>query len=207
MRKKKFAVWMLAGVMSAALLAGCAQVSVAVEAGDDGEMTQQETEEHVSNFQKTDGVSKESRDEVADVDAIRFTTVDLDGAPVTGDVFQDADLTLVCVWATYCGPCISEMPDLEDLYENLPDNVNQIGLVIDVEEGDKQAVQAAKDIVNDTGVKYRNLCLSESILPVIMDMQFTPSAFFVDRQGRMVGELMDGVHYPDIVERLLELTE
>ncbi len=97
-----------------------------------------EGEEHVSNFRKTDGSQQKETDTASagdaetDENSIRFTTVDLDGSPVSGSIFQDADLTLVYVWATYCGPCIMEMPDYEELYENLPEGVNLIGLVIDV---------------------------------------------------------------------------
>ena len=140
-----------------------------------------------------------------DEDSIQFTTVDLNGTPVTGDIFGDADLTLVFVWATYCGPCISSIPDYEELYENLPDNVNLIGLVSDVYEGDAQGTQEANDIMDSSGAKFRSILLSDSVQPLLSNMQFTPSAFFVDRQGHMVGDFMDGGGFSDAVERLSEL--
>ena len=140
-----------------------------------------------------------------DEDSIQFTTVDLNGTPVTGDLFGDADLTLVFVWATYCGPCISSIPDYEELYENLPENVNLIGIVSDVYEGDAWGTQEANDIMDENGAKFQSILLSDSVQPLLSGMQFTPSAFFVDRQGHMVGDFMDGGGFSDAVERLSEL--
>lgn len=39
-----------------------------------------------------------------------FTTVDMAGNTVTDELFTQADLTVLNIWGTYCGPCIGEMP-------------------------------------------------------------------------------------------------
>ena len=46
-----------------------------------------------------------------------FTAADLEGNPVSEEIFKDYDLTMINIWATFCGPCISEMPDLGKLNE------------------------------------------------------------------------------------------
>ena len=46
-----------------------------------------------------------------------FESETLDGEKVTEEIFQQADLTMVNIWATFCGPCIQEMPDLAQLSE------------------------------------------------------------------------------------------
>ena len=51
----------------------------------------------------------------AGTDTIAFETVDMDGNTVTEEVFTQSKLTMVNVWATYCNPCLSEMPDLLDV--------------------------------------------------------------------------------------------
>ena len=38
-----------------------------------------------------------------------FATHDIMGNEVTNEVFKDAELTVVNVWGTFCGPCIEEM--------------------------------------------------------------------------------------------------
>ena len=42
-----------------------------------------------------------------------FEVTDLDGKKVDKSIFQEADVTMVNVWATFCNPCLEEMPYLE----------------------------------------------------------------------------------------------
>ena len=47
-----------------------------------------------------------------------FDTVDLDGNAVnTREFAAEHELTLVNFWATWCGPCVGEMPELQSLHE------------------------------------------------------------------------------------------
>ena len=46
---------------------------------------------------------------------ITFEGTDLEGNPVTQDIFSQSRLTMANVWATYCNPCLSEMPGLGEL--------------------------------------------------------------------------------------------
>lgn len=61
-----------------------------------------------------------------------FATHDIMGNEVTNEVFKDAELTVVNVWGTFCGPCIEEMPDLQTLFEKYSGKVQLIGIVGDV---------------------------------------------------------------------------
>ena len=42
----------------------------------------------------------------------QFETTTLTGETVDQAVLEEYDLTMVNVWATFCGPCINEMPDI-----------------------------------------------------------------------------------------------
>ena len=44
-----------------------------------------------------------------------FNTVDLDGNTVTGDILQNADLTFINYWATWCGPCKMIAPIVKEI--------------------------------------------------------------------------------------------
>lgn len=46
---------------------------------------------------------------------IRFEGTDLRGNTVSSDIFSRFKLTMINVWATYCNPCLREMPDLGEL--------------------------------------------------------------------------------------------
>ena len=60
----------------------------------------------------------------------------LEGNTVTNDILSQADLTVVNFWGTFCNPCINEMPELAKWNEEMPDNVQMLGAIVDVETVD-----------------------------------------------------------------------
>lgn len=123
-----------------------------------------------------------------------FTAADLDGNTVTQDIFADYDLTMVNIWATFCSPCIQEMPDLGELKKEYKDKgVNIVGIVADVQNSDgsipEEGVAFAKEIVGRTGADYTHLLPSESLNNLILNrVNAVPTTVFVDSSGNFVGE-------------------
>ena len=121
-----------------------------------------------------------------------FSATDLDGNTIDQSMLADYDLTMVNVWATFCGPCIKEMPDLGALSQEYQDKgVQIIGLVSDVLNSDgtinEEQVQTARDIVSETGAAYTHLLPSEDLYGVLSQIQYVPTTFFVDSTGAQVG--------------------
>jgi len=148
-----------------------------------------------------------------------FTSVDMDGNEVSNEIFMDADVTVLNVWATFCGPCIEEMPDLAALAEKLPDNAQIIGVVIDtppagvkndsseVWGGDAENIELAKQICEETGVKYTNILASDSVMEMFANVEAVPTTFIVDREGVIVYEPFIGADvegYEKAVHAFLE---
>lgn len=120
-----------------------------------------------------------------------FDTQTLDGEAVTEEIFADADLTMVNIWGTFCGPCISEMPDLGEISREYADRGFQIvGLLSDVEEPGNET---ALEIVNETGADYTHLVASQDLIEnVLQYVSAVPTTVFVDKDGNMVGEVYSG---------------
>ena len=134
-----------------------------------------------------------------------FKTTDTNGNEVTEKIFADKDITMVNVWGTFCGPCINEMPELQKIYESLPENANLIGIVADVPEGMKDGVDNAKYIEGQTGVKYTNLTLSDSLAPFAQRFYAVPSTIFVDKEGNIIGDLVMGADIDAYVRNLQQV--
>ncbi len=80
----------------------------------------------------------------------------LDGtkAPLTS-MLTKGNKTLINLWATWCIPCLKEMPELDKLYPNLKANkINLIGLSIDTDEGGKKGFQLVNDFLTKRKVSY-----------------------------------------------------
>ena len=121
-----------------------------------------------------------------------FSTTDMDGNKVTNDSFADYDLTVVNFWATYCNPCIDELPELAEWKKELPDNVNLIGLLVDVDEKDSDQYKLAEKIISQTGADYQHLIATEEFDDMISNLVGVPTTFFVDSTGKIIGEPFAG---------------
>ncbi len=140
-----------------------------------------------------------------------FTATDLDGRVVDESSLSDHRLTMVNIWATFCGPCINEMPDLGKLaveYES--QGVQIVGLVSDVLDSngalDPNQVSLAKDIVAQTGANYLHILPSEDLLGILYQATSVPMTFFVDANGRQVGYAYVGSRSKDDWKAIIDET-
>lgn len=120
------------------------------------------------------------------VSQIAFEGQDMEGNTVSSEIFSESKLTMVNVWATYCNPCLREMPDLGELAgEYDPEEFQIIGIVSDVQEGaDQKTIDHASDLIEQTGADYTHLLLNESVYYALLtDVTGVPTTFFIDSDG------------------------
>ena len=139
-----------------------------------------------------------------------FSTQTLTGESVDNTMLSGYPVTMVNVWATFCGPCIDEMPDLGVLSAEYADKgVQIVGLVSDVLTSeaaiDQEQVDLAKEIVSATEANYPHLLPStELIQTVLMNTQVVPTTFFVDAAGNQIGETITGARSIDQWRSILD---
>lgn len=116
------------------------------------------------------------------------TCTDLDGNEVDDSIFKGSKITMVNIWATFCRPCIGEMPDLQKISEDYAEKgVKVVGIVSDAETA--QDIELAKSLEEDTGVKYTSLVPSESLLAAKLNEVYSvPETVFLDENGKQIGE-------------------
>lgn len=120
-----------------------------------------------------------------------FSTTDLAGNAVDQKALAGHKLTMVNVWATFCGPCLNEMPDLGELAEEYADKgVQIIGLVTDVLDYDgsisQSQLETAQELVTATGADYLHI-LPSSDMYFLSEVTAVPTTFFVNEYGEQVG--------------------
>lgn len=121
-----------------------------------------------------------------------FSATDLQASTVDQSIFEGYDLTMINVWATYCGPCLSEMPDLGELSEEYAEKgVRIVGLVTDVFNSDgtvsDSQLETARKIVDTTGANYLHIVPSQDLYGLVSQITAVPTTFFVDSTGKQVG--------------------
>ena len=167
-------------IVSLVLLGGCAGDSSKLPAADAPET------KTAGVTPDQDGASSESAphdQEETDPIFITFEGTDLDGNTVSQEIFSQSKLTMVNVWATYCNPCLSEMPSLGELAADYDAEQFQIiGIVSDVLEGEDQS--SVESLVAQTSANYTHLLLNESIYyGLLTDVSAVPTTFFLDENG------------------------
>lgn len=137
---------------------------------------------------------------------LSFTTTDVDGNEVKSeDIFSKNKYTMINCWASWCGPCVGEMPKLEELNKNFEEEgCGIVGILID--GNGASGLSDGKEIIADTGVTYLNIVPWEGFEEELGITAF-PTTFFVDSNGMIVGETIVGAaprKYEKALKRLLE---
>lgn len=124
-----------------------------------------------------------------------FSTEDIFGTVYDQTVFAGYDLTLVNIFATWCSPCVQEMPELEALRQDYAAQGIRLGVVAMVmdaktERGiDTQVVEQAKRLYENSGAQFPFLLPDESMLNGrLLGIMAYPESFFVDSNGNIVSD-------------------
>ena len=119
-----------------------------------------------------------------------FTTTDMEGNTVTQDIFAPYDMTMVNVWATWCGYCIEEMPAFAEIVNNLPENVNLITICDDAEA----EPELVKQILEASNANFQTLIPTDEMYQQLLGYVYAfPTTFFLDSEGVPIVQPLSGV--------------
>jgi peroxiredoxin len=119
------------------------------------------------------------------VPAPSFSLPGLDGKNVSLADFK-GKVVLLNIWATWCAPCIAEMPSMEKLYQELRGEDFEL-LAVSVDESGAEAVKPFMDkhklgfpVLLDTIGEIKNLYQATGV----------PESFIIDKDGIIVEKII-----------------
>ncbi len=116
-----------------------------------------------------------------------FTWKDASGTSVSIDAFR-GHVTLVNFWATWCGPCKKELPDLIAISKELAaKNVTVIGISTD---RGMSVVDDVSAFVKEKGIPYQILISNDDLESAFGNVRLMPTSFVVDANGAIAKELV-----------------
>jgi thiol-disulfide isomerase/thioredoxin len=114
-----------------------------------------------------------------------FELASVEGSATSLDEVRGAQVTLLDFWATWCAPCIREMPHLQAIYNKYRHKgFSVVGIACDSDE------EKVPEVVKERGVTYVNLIGDEEVTAAYK-VQGYPTLFLLDADGRIV-ERFDG---------------
>lgn len=111
---------------------------------------------------------------------------------------DDKDVTLLVFWATWCQPCLMEVPSLIKLHEKYHGrNFRVVAVNVDDPEGKK-----VRSIAREFGINYPILAGNEDVMRQFGGVVALPTSFLIGRDGRILQKLQ-GLMPEDHLESLV----
>ncbi|HLR21661.1 MAG TPA: redoxin domain-containing protein [Tissierellaceae bacterium] len=150
--------------------------------------------EDLSKEDNTDGprVSIEEGEKLPD-----FTLNNLEGDEVSLSDYEDK-IIFINFWATWCGFCDEEMPDLQKLNDENDDLV-----VLGVNVAEEQPI--VKDYIEDGGYDFEVLLDEEGDLAMDYLAMGLPTTHFVNKEGISRGQISGMLTYEQMNEILEDI--
>ena len=145
---------------------------------------------------------------------IEFTFTDFKGAERKFSEFR-GKYVLLDFWATWCKPCLADIPHLKELYDKNKDKGFEIiGMdseTIGDDDSDadpefaKQTAERAKQIVTTRGANWTH-ATSATAVPIankIFGVKSLPTKILIDPEGKIVAQIKEGKELDEILAKLL----
>ena len=119
-----------------------------------------------------------------------FTFPGLDGKMVSLSNYK-GKVVLVNIWATWCPPCVKEMPSMEKLYRKFKRENFEI-LAVSIDETGPKAVAP---FMEKTRLTFPALIDSKGAIKPVYRITGIPESFIIDKQGLLIKKIVGPVDW------------
>lgn len=130
--------------------------------------------------QKENDASQQEKESAPD-----FTVYDKNNKEVNLSDFRGKP-TIVNFWASWCGPCKMEMPDFEEKYRALGNEINF--LMVNMTDGSRETVKIASNFIKKEDYTFPVYFDTKSDAAITYSVYSLPTTYFIDSDGYVVAQ-------------------
>lgn len=94
-------------------------------------------------------------------------------------------------WASWCGPCKMEMPDFNEKYAELGDDIHF--LMVNMTDGSRETVDVAKKFIEEQGYTFPVYFDTEMDAAITYGVTSLPTTYFIDAEGYVIAQAMGAI--------------
>jgi len=125
-------------------------------------------------------VEEDAEEDQSYVAAPDFTVYDIDGNEVHLTDFIGKPIVLN-FWASWCGPCKSEMPDFNEVCQELGEEIQF--LMVNMTDGSRETVETASEFVAQQGYTFPVFYDTAQNAAMVYGVYSLPTTLFIDAEG------------------------
>lgn len=134
--------------------------------------------------------SNDQQEEPEKMMAPDFVMTDSNGTQVYLSDFIGKPIVLN-FWASWCGPCKMEMPDFNEKYAELGDEI--YFLMVNMTDGSRETVDVAKKFIESQGYTFPVYFDTEMDAAITYGVTSLPTTYFIDAEGYAIAQAMGAI--------------
>ena len=120
-----------------------------------------------------------------------FTLTDLSGKNVSLSDYK-GKVVVLNFWASWCPPCKAEMPEFNEMDREFKKSGDTVLLAINMTDGRRETKKKVETFISEQKYKMRVLLDSEGKASNLFDIRYLPTAYVIDAEGTVTGQLVGG---------------